>query len=211
MGRTNHTVSRAGFIADHHSIVRDPGRQIDWARVSTTSTADAVTATVSSAGAAANATSVPVAALSGAIPSGTLLSFDTKKFAKLTAAAAKGATSLTVEALPTALADGDAATYAGTGRKYLPAGTVVGDLLGSGKVSPRVVTTNPAMGVLETDAIEGDPTAAKSGYGVIRGGALYEALLPDASGSPRVLAGAIKTELNASGTGFVFLTYSDQR
>ena len=53
--------------------------------------------------------------------------------------------------------------------------------------------------------------AAKSGYGVIRGGSLYETLLPDASGSPRELAAAIKTELAANSLGFLFSKYEDTR
>lgn len=140
MGRTNFNASRAGFIADHHSIVRNNGRQIDWANVS----ASYVDAT--------------------------------------------------------------------TGKKVLPAGTVVGDLLsGTGKVSPRVVTSNPAIGILETAAVEDEKSAAVSGYGIIIGGAVYETLLPDSSGSPRVLDPTIKSELNAAGTGFAFLAYSDAR
>ncbi len=100
------------------------GGRIDPATVPLT---DAVTATVGVAGAAAAATSVPVAALSGAIPSGTLLDFTgTGKFALLTAAAAAGATTLTVQALPQALVSGDVATYAGTTTKFVPAGTLVG-------------------------------------------------------------------------------------
>jgi hypothetical protein len=51
---------------------------------------DAVTATVGAAGAAQNATSVPVAALAGPIPSGTILYFSGTKYARLTAAAAAG-------------------------------------------------------------------------------------------------------------------------
>lgn len=98
-----------------------------------------------------------------------------------------------------------------TGKKVLPAGTVVGDLLGSGKVSPRVVTTNPAMGILETSATEGEPHAALSGYGVIIGGHLLANLLPDATGTPAVLAAAVVTELNAAGTGFAFSQYNDAR
>ena len=88
---------------------------------------------------------------------------------------------------------------------------MVGELLGAGKVSPRVVTTNPAVGMLETSALEDDPVAAKSGYGMIVGGRLYENLLPDATGSPKVLASAIKTELAASGTGFSFEQSGDNR
>lgn len=100
------------------------------------------------------------------------------------------------------------------GRKYLPAGTAVGDLLGSGKLRPRVVTTNPAIGLLETNAYEDDKAAAASGYGVIIGGVVYENLLPDATGGPpATLAAAIKTELQTTGigTGFAFFTYADNR
>jgi hypothetical protein len=99
-----------------------------------------------------------------------------------------------------------------SGKKVLKAGTVIGTLLGSGKVSPRVVTTNPAAGFLETDAVEGDPAAPLSGYGIIVGGNLFENLLPDsAGGPPRVLATAIKTELAANTAGFFFETYTDVR
>jgi hypothetical protein len=69
---------------------------------------------------------VPVDALSGPIPSGTLLDFGTNKFARLTAAAAAGAVSLTVAALPTALVDNDTAIYPGVGIKNVPSGTLIG-------------------------------------------------------------------------------------
>jgi hypothetical protein len=100
---------------------------------------------------------------------------------------------------------------AGSGSKKLKAGTAVGDLLSSGKLSPRVVTTNPAIGLLETDAVQDSQTAAASGYGVIVGGVVYENLLPDAVAG--VLPSAIKTELNTAGAskGFLFQTYGDDR
>lgn len=219
MGRTTNDVSSPGFIVDPESIVRGTGRQIDWAHVPesfrSTPGTNAVAVGVGSAGAAADATAVPVDALSGAIPSGTVLDFGAKKFARLTAAAAKGATSLTVAALATALVDADTATYAGvagSGSKTIPAGTVMGTLLGSGKGSPRVASTNPATFVLATDAYEDSTSAALSGYGDIIGGALYENLMPDATGGPpKTLASAIKTELASASTGFAFLTYSDVR
>jgi hypothetical protein len=214
MPRTDHVSSAAGFVADWNSIDRLDGRQIDWANVSESErlTPGQI---VTTSGAAAAATSLPVTALTVAIPSGTVLNFlpGSGKFAKLTAAAAVGATSLTVQALPTTIANLDTAVFPGTGAKRLRAGTVVGTLLGAGKVSPRIVTTNPARGILETDAVEGDVNAALSGYGIIIGGAIYEALLPEASGSPRVLAAAVKTELDTpgQGTGFAFLEYIDTR
>lgn len=94
------------------------------------------------------------------------------------------------------------------GVKRIPAGTVMGELLGSGKISPRVVTTNPATCILLTDANEESDTDSLTGYGIARGGSFYEALLPDASGSPRVLASAVKTEL---GSRFVFEKFIDTR
>jgi hypothetical protein len=87
---------------------------------------DAVVVVVGAAGALAAATAVPVDALPGPIPSGTVLNFGTNKFARLTAAAAAGATSLTVAALPTALVDNDTATYAGIQTKNIPSGTFIG-------------------------------------------------------------------------------------
>lgn len=139
MPRTSYTVSSPGFIADHNSIVRTGGRQIDWANV------------------------------------------------------------------------GAGYIDATTGKKVLKAGTAVGDTLGAGKVSPRVAATNAAIGLLETDAVEGDTNAPLSGYGLIIGGAVFETLLPDSTGNPRTLDANIKTELNAAGTGFAFLAYSDAR
>lgn len=69
------------------------------------------TVTVAVAGAAIGATTVPVAALTAAIPTGRRLVFlpGSNKTARLTAPAAIGATSLTVEALAVALVSADSA------------------------------------------------------------------------------------------------------
>lgn len=214
--RTTTRTATQAFIADPNSIDRNQGRQIDWPNVGNNFRQVPGQVVTTTAIAAAAATSVAVSALAQALPSGTVLNFlpGAGKFAKLTANAAAGATSLTVEALPTALASGDTAVVAGSGPKTLKAGTVVGELLGTGKVSPRVVTTNPAIGLLETDAVEDDLQDAASGYGVIVGGVIFENLLPDATGGPpKVLASAVKTELQTAGvgTGFAFQEYQDVR
>lgn len=95
------------------------------------------------------------------------------------------------------------------GKKVLLAGTPVGSLLGSGKLSPRIDTTNPAVGLLATNAVQDEPHAALSGYGLIVGGVVYENFLPgNVSG---VLDADIKDELNANGTGFTWRTYADDR
>lgn len=99
-----------------------------------------------------------------------------------------------------------------TGKKVLPAGTVVGELLGgSKKISPRVLTTNPAVGLLATNAVEGERSDSYSGYGMYIGGVVYEALLPDSTGSPKTLAAAIKTELTNAGCTFKWRVYEDNR
>jgi hypothetical protein len=101
---------------------------------------------------------------------------------------------------------------AATGKKVLPAGTVVGELLsGNGQISPRVDTTNPAIGLLKTDAIEDHPAHSVTGYGVLRGGHFFENLLPDASGSPLELDAAVKTELLAAGGWWMWTQYVDSR
>jgi hypothetical protein len=89
---------------------------------------DGVRVVVSGA-AAAGATSVPVTALSGPIPAGTVLDFGGDEFARLTAAAAAGAVALAVAPLPTALEGGEVATYAGVLPKAVPSGTRVGRTL----------------------------------------------------------------------------------
>lgn len=87
---------------------------------------DAVKVTVGVGGAAADAASVPVTALPGAIPAGTVIDFGGKKFARLTAPAAKNAVSLAVANLATALIAGDTGTYKGVGKRSLPSGILIG-------------------------------------------------------------------------------------
>jgi hypothetical protein len=87
---------------------------------------DAVIVNVGAAGALATATTVPVDALSGPIPKGTVLYFGGQKVAVLSADAAKGATSIAVNALPTALVDADVTTYAGIGLRNVESGTPIG-------------------------------------------------------------------------------------
>jgi len=111
----------AGQFFDDDSLVPG-GAQVDPV---TFPAEDAVRVNVGAAGAAGNATSVPVDALTGPIPSGTTLHFGSKKFATLTAPAAAGDTAITVEALPTALVQNDNATYPGLEENSIPSGTLV--------------------------------------------------------------------------------------
>lgn len=94
---------------------------------------DALVVTVGSGGAAADATSVPVAIASPwgrtglTIPAGTQLDFGGDKLVITTAAVAQTATALPVRALVAAVSANDVATYQGAVMiKPIPAGTLVG-------------------------------------------------------------------------------------
>lgn len=131
---------------------------------------DSLIVTVGAAGAAADATSVPVTIVSPwgrtdlSIPAGTTLDFGGDKFATLTAAAAAGDTALTVRALVTALVENDTDTYDGTGLvKYIPAGTLVGRTLversaGNGFGAPDVATPDGQLFLIAFDV----PDASKN-------------------------------------------------
>lgn len=93
-------------------ITRDHGFGTTTGRVTTTYRVGDVQAIVTGAGAAAGATAIPVAPLSGAIAAGSTLTFG-QKSATLTAPAAAGATSLTVAPLVSALTAGENATLPG--------------------------------------------------------------------------------------------------
>jgi hypothetical protein len=165
--------------------------------------------------AAAGATSLTIDATETIIESADTATFPGGTIqARVTANAALGATALTVDELQFGIANDAAATIGGTGVRSVPAGTVVAELA-SGKVVPRAIRpgSETATGILETNAVEGDRSAALSGYGVIVGGILYENLLPDATGTPAVLPTAYKTELQTAGVGmgFGFEQYADSR
>lgn len=204
--------SRPPFVADRDSLTRDGGHQIDWANVGEEFRATPGGTVTVNAIAAQGATSITTLALPVAVKAGQTLDFGGAKFARVTADAAAGALALTVAALPTALAVNDVATVKGSGFKRLPAGKAMSaaDAAGNGILRPRDAT-HPATCLLLTAADEGSPTDARTGYGVILGGVIYESMLPDASGSPRALPAPIKAELAAAGvsTGFVWRQYAD--
>lgn len=94
-----------------------------------------------------------------------------------------------------------------SGRKRIPAGTAM-NIQSDGTLIPRSGTA-AAHCLLISDAEEGNPVHAKTGYGIVRSGVVFEDLLPDATNG--TLAAAVKTELNAQGRGFDFVRYSDSR
>ena len=91
-----------------------------------------------------------------------------------------------------------------TGLKVLPAGTAVAETADG--LIPRS-GTDAATGLLASDATQSLASDARTGYGVLKGGAVYAELLPDAGDAA---FSTIQTELKAAGP-FVFLPYSDSR
>lgn len=94
-----------------------------------------------------------------------------------------------------------------TGKKFVPAGTPMGETAngiaparaaGPDDDPPAIV----AKFLLATGANEGSEIQNRSGYGVIRGGVIYENLLPAAVTSH-------KTALDTAGTGYSWATYRD--
>lgn len=98
-----------------------------------------------------------------------------------------------------------------TGKKFVPAGTPMGKTA-NGIAPARAAgaeddpTLISAVFLLATHAHEGSELQNRSGYGVIRGGVIYENLLPK-----NALTSAMKTQLNTAGvsTGFAWTTYGD--
>lgn len=208
------TNSNPTFIADHGNVPRDTGRQIDWSRVPDSyKQGIGYTVTVTEPASAA-ATSLTVAALTRAMPVGAILNFTgTGEIAILSAPAAVGAVTVAVEALDAAIEDNDTATYfeSKSNVKAIPAGTVM-CALSTGYMVPRAVRpgSETAFCLLASNAIENGPHNALSGFGCIRGGVMYENLLPDFADAAWA---TFKSELAAAGvgTGFAWVTYQDTR
>jgi len=113
--------------------------------------------------------------------------------------------------------DPDDFTDANTGKRRLPAGTVV-SRFATGKIAPYGSTDaaaspdetpTTAIGLLASEANEDALAEAASGYGIIVEAMVWENLLPDAvAGS---LAGGTKTALTNGGARIRYRTYSDDR
>ena len=209
MKRTQRVLSRPQWIVDDSATHRNGGRQIDWSLIPPYYKVGSYQIEVT-ANAAADATSVSVVAIPENLPVGTVLYFAADKVIRLTAPAVKGATALTVEALVTALADGDLAWVPGAGSKHIFSGTVMCEIAATKKVVPRAVRpgSETAVYLIETDADEDSPVAALSGYGMLVGAFVNENLLPEATGSPKVINSTWKTEL---GSWFKYQQYGDSR
>jgi hypothetical protein len=178
---------------------------ITWDAASLTSGSTAtITPTILQQG-AASPTSITVDALTAAVPEGKTLTFTNGQTAFVTAAAAVGATTISVSGIGSNIPDNAVAYVYGDGPKVLYAGLAMGRAgsAGARKIFPRVVTTNPAIGILIEDVIEGNRASSLSGVALAEGGFVYENRLPDAVANGGTLPSAIKTEL---GSRFVYKT-----
>ncbi|AWN22205.1 hypothetical protein DKM44_02280 [Deinococcus irradiatisoli] len=104
------------------------------------------------------------------------------------------------------------AKYGTAGTRRIPAGTIIEPVT---TVGAPAYLCGPASGtagnlalILKQDAEEDSKADAVTGYGAYSGGVVYQTLLPDATGNPRVLSSALKTQL---GTFFRLMTYEDRR
>lgn len=209
MPRRTLTLSRPPFVVDRRSLTNNTGRVIAWENVPDTYRPGSGIVKADGAAAAA-ATSMPVDALTMDLPIGTILTFGSGEFAKLTQPAYIGDTSLDVEALVNGIEDNDEAIVIGTGEKTIFPGTVMAEMADK-RLVPRAARPNAetASCILETGAIENNPSSALTGFGCLVAGNLFENLLPDATGDPAELPSAYKTELAAAGCTFFFEQYED--
>jgi hypothetical protein len=107
-----------------------------------------------------------------------------------------------------------------TGKKRLPAGTIVDEIASTGKIIEHGGTDNSVsppesgstLGILISEANEDAPSEALSGYGVLIGGVVFDNLLPDATGGPPASIGStLKTALATAGCRFYYEVYVDSR
>lgn len=82
-------------------------------------------------------------------------------------------------------------TYGAAGQRRIPSGTVVH--LVNGKITDGAGSGQAYL--LFADVDEAIKALGVSGHGLVTGGNVYEAWLPGATGSPRVLTAAQKTAL----------------
>jgi hypothetical protein len=154
--------------------------------------------------------SVDIQPLKEPLRRGDIIQFGAGEYITLAADADQGAITLSTEPLVSALEDADTGYAGGKGGYSVPAGTEV-DLLASGKVVPSSLGSAgvTCYGILLTRAVQDDPSEAITGYGIITQGQIYENMLPEATGTPKVLNATHKTELLNRGGAWIFLQYAD--
>jgi hypothetical protein len=204
MPLTSYSLSRVRAVVDESSLERVMGAQIDWASV----TADADGAKRVKAG-----TVVSRKADGKVQPRSYTQTLTSVSVTSNVATATKvahglsvgeqiyvsGASLSYVNGVKTiaSVPDADTITFAATGSNASATGTIL---------ASRVATE-----ILETDATDLNQAEAYTGYGSLVGGVLYENLLPDATGTPKVLPSEYKTELASADCTFKFRQFADTR
>jgi hypothetical protein len=200
-------VSSPGAVVDPHSIILNSGRQVDWANVPDSfknsagdkelpafkAMSETAAGLLVPRSATTTLTSVVVAS-NVATATKTGHGFSVGEVVRIAGSNLSYANGLkTIATVP----DADTFTFEATGSNATATGTIT--------------AVRRATMLLATPAFENNKSDAMTGYGCIIGGGLYENMLPDASGTPKVLSDDIKDELNATGTGFYFEQYGDTR
>jgi hypothetical protein len=204
MGLTTTNLSRVRPYADEASLERAGGHQIDWTAVSLV---DADSKKYVKAGTVMGKTAagllVPrgttqtiTVAVTSNVATATLVGHGYSVGDVLIISGASLAYANGTKTVAT-VADADTFTYAATGANGTATGTIV--------------ASRTAIGLLETDAVQNGHADSLSGYSLLVGGVVYETLLPDATGTPPVLAAATKAELTAAGCSFKYVAYADSR
>lgn len=201
-------LSSYAFVADPGSLRQSTGRQLNWDKVASSYLDSATGKKV--------------------VPDGAVLALQSggkvvprASTVAISAAADDGSDVITVTSAAHGFSVGDTVVIAGANEArfngtvtvatvadantftYVPTATS-----SSGSATGTLVASYQAWGILIGEAREDAPEHALSGYGVLIGAHLFENLLPDSTGTPKVLPTAYKTEL---GSLFTFEQYSDSR
>jgi hypothetical protein len=213
MPRSTFQISRPGFVIDPASIARFQGRQVDWAKIPSSLTRFLPTGQTKKRIAAGTVCGVTADGL--LVPRVVAIALTSVVVASNVATATLNGHTIKV---------GDRLILAGANLSYVNGEKVIASVpnantftfpaTGADATATGTITASYAAACLiETAADEGDAAASRSGYGCIIGGAIFENLLPDASGTPAVLPAAYKTELAVDGiaTGFAWRSYADSR
>lgn len=204
MGLTTVHLTRVRPYADEKSLERAGGHQIDWAKVLLTDddgnkyvrggTVMGRTAAGLLVPRATTTTLTVVVASNVATATATAHGFsvgDTIIVSGANLSYVNG--TKVIVSVPTA----NTFTFAATGADATATGTIV--------------ASRTSIGLIETDAVQNGHADSLSGYSLLVGGVLIETLLPDATGTPKVLPSAYKTELTAAGCTFKYTAYADSR
>lgn len=215
MQRTYQTSRKLAPFFDPETAQEGEGGQIEWSRHGRAFYRNTFIVKLSAA-ALADATELTVDALPYALKAGDVLESGDDEYITVTADVDAGATTVPIEALTTAMEDNDELIALQPGasvERFIPQGSVMARDATSGKLIDRSVATGgeTATEFLVSDANENSKSDAKSGYGTIRGGGVYENLCPHAGtngASAGDLPSAWKTELGAR---FWFTDWRDSR